>query len=129
MSIFSWLFKRSFEKRGRLTDWDRDQARTRWAGVEEQIRLGKPSNMQVAVMDSDKIIDDLLKVLYPATQTMGERLKLARDQFREYKTYDELWQAHKTRNAMVHEASFELPNFEAIAVLGKYRNALREFGV
>lgn len=129
MGIFSWLFKGGFEKRGQLTDWDRDQARARWTAVEEQIRLGKPSNMKVAVMDSDKIIDDLLKVLYPDTQTMGDRLKLARGQFREYKTYDELWQAHKTRNAMVHEASFELPNFEAIAVLGKYNNALKEFGV
>lgn len=126
MKFLNWLRGGNYVAEGRLTQLDRDRATAHWSQIEAQMKLGKPSNLQVAVMEADKTVDELLRVIYPQTETMGDRLKLAKPLFKEWKTYDNLWYAHKVRNALVHEANIDLPSHEAISVLEKFHDAMLE---
>lgn len=126
MKFLNWLRGDKYVAEGRLTELDRDRAKAHWTEIEQQMKMGKPSNLQVAVMEADKAVDELLRVLYPQTETMGERLKLAKSLFKDWKTYDNLWYAHKVRNALVHEANIDLPSHEAISVLEKFHDGMQE---
>lgn len=125
MSLFSKLFGKAQPAEGRLTAFDREKAQERWQWVEDQIAIGKLNNLKLAIIEADKIVDELLKVIYPNQETMGARLKLAKTQFGDLKTYDDLWYSHRIRNALVHE-TVDLPSVEAVSILGKYKKALEE---
>ena len=85
MSLFSWLFgKGGYKREGALTSLDRQTVRDGWLKIEEQASFGKPSNYRSAVIDADKLVDFVLRKMYPADETMGERLKSAKDKFINY---------------------------------------------
>jgi hypothetical protein len=129
MGFFSFLFGKNFSiGEGRITDFDRAKLRERWLAVEQQRALGKPSTLKIAVLDADKVLGDALAIIYPRGANMFERMKLAKDRFPERRDYDDLWYAHKVRNVIAHESSYDLPGFEAGNVLDKYRKCLLQLG-
>mgnify|MGYP001575540338 CR=1 FL=1 len=130
MSLFSWLFgKGGYKREGALTSLDRQTVRDGWLKIEEQASFGKPSNYRSAVIDADKLVDFVLRKMYPADETMGERLKSAKDKFiNYYEIYDGLWFAHKVRNEIVHNVNFELPSVEVRNILDKFKAGLDRLG-
>ena len=130
MSLFSWLFgKGGYKREGALTSLDRQTVRDGWLKIEEQASFGKPSNYRSAVIDADKLIDFVLRKMYPVDETMGERLKSAKDKFiNYYEIYDGLWFAHKVRNEIVHNVNFELPSVEVRNILDKFKAGLDRLG-
>lgn len=126
MGLFSFLTGRlNYVPEGRLTLMDTEFAKEAWKKIEEQVLLGKPSNLKSAVLDADKLVDFALKKMYPSLTTMGERLKEAKPKFiNNYDIYDGLWFAHKVRNEIVHNISFELPSVEVLSILEKFKKAL-----
>lgn len=132
MGLFSSLFKggkSSYVPQGRLTLMDQNFVRESWVKIEEQANLGKPSNLRSAVIDADKLVDFVLKKMYPSLNSMGERLKQAKAEFKDnYQTYDQLWFAHKTRNELVHNVGFELSSVQAKLVLDNFKSALIYLG-
>lgn len=130
MGLFSFLFKKgNYVGEGRLTLMDTQTVREKWAAIEQQMQIGKPSNYRQAVIDADKLTDFVLRKMYPSLETMGERLKQVKPKFvGNYQIYDDLWFAHKVRNEIVHNVNFELPSVQAGDVLEKFRNALVHLG-
>lgn len=129
MGLFSFLFNRNYLREGRLAALDRQTAADNWQKIEQQVLLGKPSNMRQAVIDADKLTDYILRQLYPTYDTMGERLKAAKPKFiNYYEIYDGLWYSHKIRNELVHNINFELPSIEVATVLGNFKKALEFLG-
>lgn len=127
MSLFTKLFgqKKPSVKRGVVSGFDRDQIRQRWEKIEELKTLAKPSTLREAVIEADKLVDFALGKIYPGNETAGERLKLAREMFTNYRQdYENLWYAHKIRNEMVHTIGFELPTVEAKNILDYFKKAL-----
>lgn len=55
-----------------------------------------------ALIESDKLLDFFLKNKRFKGDTLGERLKSAKSFFSK-EDYNDLWQAHKLRNQLVHE--------------------------
>ena len=129
MGILNFLFGKNFTiGEGRITDFDRQKLRDRWLQIEQNRALGKPSTMKIAILDADKVLGDALAIIYPRGANMFERMKLAKDKVPEKRDYDDLWYAHKVRNVIAHEASYDLPTFEAGNVLDKYRKSLQQLG-
>ncbi len=114
MNILNFLFnfkKKRKRRRHRysklsLSASDIRKIQTEWGRVEELVKLGKPSQMRQAVIKADNILNLALFRLSSGTNT-GERLKNARPYFKNYAVYQGLWDAHKVRNALVHEADYE----------------------
>lgn len=131
MGLFSSLFKRkdNYVGEARITLFDQNFVKESWRKIEEQISLGKPSNLRSAVIDADKLVDFVLKKIYPSLENMGERLKQVKPKFvGNYQIYDQLWFAHKVRNELVHNVNFDLPSIQAKLVLENFRQALIQLG-
>ncbi len=116
------------QRRKRLTGADRELIKNQWGEIEQLVDLDKPSARNQALIRADKLVDHALKVVSHG-ETMGERLKNAQEAFSSWEIYDNLWQAHKLRNKMVHEAGFESPHYMVKDALEKIKRALEDLGV
>lgn len=129
--IFS-LFKQQRKQRERITTgtlkpYDRRKIEEEWGRVEQLIQLGKPSAFKEAVIVADKLMDyALTQISYG--ETMGERLKNARGAFPP-SVYQDLWRAHKVRNALVHDPDYDLTQLVARDALRGFEAALQAVGV
>ena len=110
-----------------LNQLDRRKIQTEWARVEELVKLGQPSQLRQAVIKADNILDSALSKLTTGA-TMGERLKNARPYFQDYAVYQGLWDAHKVRNALVHEADYEPTHTVTKDAIAKIKRGLEVLG-
>ena len=98
-----------------------------WQELTILIKGGAPSQLKQALIVADKSLDSVLRDLV-AGEAMGERLKNAKSLFHP-QTYDKVWQAHKLRNALVHESGFEVQGFMLKNAVDQFRVALKELGL
>ncbi|MEK7611629.1 MAG: hypothetical protein AAB486_04645 [Patescibacteria group bacterium] len=109
-----------------LKPYDIKTVSDRWGRIEELLTAGKPSALKQAVMEADKLLDYALTQLCSGA-SMGERLKTANSIFSP-ETYQNLWSAHKFRNALVHETNFE-PNPKSCREAAmQIKDGLKEIG-
>jgi len=114
-------------RRRALTSTEEEKVISDWQRITELVVLGHPSGLKQAIINADKLMDYALKILVVG-ETMGERLKAARDMFSP-ETYDHLWQAHKVRNALVHETNYDPPHYVAKEAIDQFAAAFKELGV
>ena len=130
--VLGFLFKKRKSEVGRqnvgfLKPYDKDKIAQDWGRVEELIATGRPSAYKEAVISADKLLDYAL-IQISHGEAMGERLKNANLAFSR-DVYQGLWDAHKMRNALVHEADFDLTVLVAKEILGKFRRAFEHLGI
>lgn len=128
MSFWDFIFGKVKIGGGALTPSDRELIRSEWAEIETLLKLGDPSGRKEALIRADKALDVALKRL-SSGETMGERLKNSQKLFLDYVVYDELWQAHKMRNALVHEAGFEPTYHSFEKAVRQIKAGLKDLGV
>ncbi|OGM91421.1 hypothetical protein A2999_02995 [Candidatus Wolfebacteria bacterium RIFCSPLOWO2_01_FULL_38_11] len=58
---------------------------------------------------------------------MAERLK--KINFKQLSNIEEIWQAHKIRNRIVHEPDFHIARGEAWMIIEMYKKAFKELGL
>jgi hypothetical protein len=107
---------------------DKEEIRRKWAGIEQLMRLGRPSGFKAAILDADKILDHALKLMGFQGQTMADRMKRIKRDDHEKDFFDDMWQAHITRNHMVHNMDYEVLDFEAKKAIKQFERVLRELG-
>lgn len=124
MGLFDFLKPKVFKPiiKYNLSSEKEEALRSSWQKVEELLSLGKPSQLKQGVIESDKITDSVLKELCYGS-SMGERLKSARELF-DRDVYNGLWEAHKVRNSLVHESSYDPPHYICKEAIAKYKSAL-----
>lgn len=139
MSFLDLFFKKDKKSRGRrrasghrysklsLSTTDIRKIQDGWARVDELITVGQPSQLRQAVIKADNLLDFALQRLTTGA-VMGERLKNAREYFKDYAVYQGLWQAHKVRNALVHEADYEPTHHVSKEAIGKIKRGLGVLG-
>lgn len=98
-----------------------------WDNVTILLQGKSPSQLRQALITADKCLDAALKDVVPG-ETMGERLKNAIDKF-DRPTYNRIWDAHKLRNNIVHEAGFEPPYFMVTEAVANLKEGLYKLGV
>jgi len=105
---------------------DMQEIDKKWGEIEQNMTLGKPSNFKNAILEADKLLDHVLKLYGYKGQTMGERMKLIPRTKYGKDFFDNMWQAHKLRNEMVHNLNYEVQHFEAAEAIAKFRKVLQE---
>lgn len=105
-----------------------DKISAGWQRVSEMVKASSPSSLRQAVVEADKIFDAALKYLVQG-EMMGERLKNAKELFRDRDVYQGVWEAHKVRNALVHEESYEPPYYVTKEMVEKFKVGLEALGV
>ncbi len=99
----------------------------RFAHVMSLIESPNESDWRQAIIEADIMLDDLLKQLGYAGDTIGEKLKKV-DRSK-MASLDNAWSAHKVRNEIAHKGSaFQLSNHLAYRTIKQYESVFREFG-
>lgn len=101
--------------------------RERWARIVRKIDYGSYDSMKIAIIDADKMVDDVLKRIGILGQHTADRIaQIDQDTFPSLKA---LWRAHRLRNTVVHDPSFAFRESDARLALAGYEAFLREVGV
>lgn len=129
--VLDFLFRGNKEKRGRdavgnLKPFDKEKISTDWQRIKELAETGRPSAYKEAVLNADKLLDYAL-IQIASGEAMGERLKNAGEAF-PWDVYQGLWDAHKMRNALVHDPNFDLSILVAREVLEKFKKGFQFLG-
>lgn len=80
---------------------------------------------KAAIFEADKLLDSALRQSGFKGETMGERLKSARQHFGNNAVYQGLWEAHKMRNALAHEVGFDVPKVVGRQHLNQFKAGLQ----
>ena len=76
---------------------NKTQFHAQWQRVEELMRMPGADSTKSAIFEADKLLDIALRQNGFRGETMGERLKSARDHVKNQSVYQGMWDAHKMR--------------------------------
>lgn len=96
----------------------------RWDEIQKHINSTREGEWKFAVIEADKLVDELLKSAGFNGETLGDRLMNI--QPGQLTTLQSLWEAHKIRNRLVHDTNYFLRYTEAKRAVGLYEKTLRE---
>jgi len=102
---------------------NKSEIRQRWKDVVEIVNARKELNYKLAVMEADKLLDHVLKLLNFPGNTCRERLDYGC--YKHPRLKKVLW-AHKVRNKVAHDANYHLRHGETKFILKHFKQALRE---
>ncbi|MFA5173470.1 MAG: hypothetical protein WC435_03690 [Candidatus Paceibacterota bacterium] len=98
-----------------------------WAQIEKRIKMKGEAEVKMAVIECDRILDEVLKAAGYKGETMAERLEQVTSA--QLANVEKIWKAHKIRNRIVHEESFSLSLEEVEGIVREYKKAFQEFGL
>ncbi len=96
----------------------------RWQRVLEHISSDHPNDWRIAILEADTILDDLLEKRGYIDDTVSGKLKQIEKG--DILTLDNAWEAHKKRNKIAHDPSFEMDKREAERIIDLYRSVFEE---
>lgn len=114
----------SLTKRGGVS-LDVDKYRSQWLAIESQLKRDDPGTYQLVVLNGDKLLDRALKERGFKGETMGERMKSARET---WSNANAVWAAHKLRNQIAHETDAHVSYDDARRALAGFKLGLKDVG-
>lgn len=114
----------SLSKRGAVA-LDVEKYRSQWLAIESQLKRDEVSSYHLTVLNADKLLDKALKERGFRGETMGERMKSARET---WSNANAAWGAHKLRNQIAHEHDVRVTYDDARRALGGFKQALKDIG-
>ena len=104
---------------------NQEHYQAQWLEIENKLKPDDVNAQQMAILSADKLLDKALKERGFAGQTMGDRMKNARDT---WTNADHVWGAHKIRNRIAHEPDTQVNHDIARRALVAYKQALKDLG-
>lgn len=104
---------------------DVEKYRVKWLTIEQSLLRDSEASYHLAVMNADKLVDLALRESNVKGQTMGDRMKFAKDR---WSNRNALWTAHKLRNRIAHEPDVRVGYDEARYALAAFKQALKDLG-
>lgn len=114
----------TFTKKGGST-LDIEKYRSKWLAIEQQFKRDEVSSYHLAVLNADKLLDSALRDRGVKGETMGERMKNAKDR---WSNANAVWAAHKLRNQIAHESDVQVRYEDARRALAAFKQALKDMG-
>lgn len=106
---------------------DKEELVKKWSIIAGKSKSLKAGDWKLAIIEADKFLDDLLKRLGYEGESMGDRLKKLDS--KKIANLDQIWQAHKIRNDIVHHPGYEPSKSEIDFALETYERALQDLSV
>ncbi len=104
---------------------DVEKYRSRWLGIEQQLKRDEVSSYHMSILNADKLVDQALTEKGINGKTMAERMKQAQTK---WTNANHLWAAHKLRNQIAHEPDVRLDYEGARRALTAFKQALKDLG-
>ena len=112
-------------RRPELDGTNPEKIRRAWQQIEQTSGQGIMGS-KLALIEADKLLDTVLRAMYMPGETLADRLKSARYK---YPNINKVWWAHKLRNQLVHDTTFEITSGQVRSALNDYKNALKTLNV
>lgn len=104
---------------------DVEKYRMRWLSIEKQLVRDQPASYHLVILNADKLLDHALKGRRVKGDTMGERMRTAKNS---WSNANAVWTAHKLRNQVAHEADVHVSYDDARRALASFKQALKDIG-
>lgn len=98
------------------------KTKKKWEEIKNLLKSGNQSLYKVAIIEGDNLIDEYIHKMGYGGSTIGERLENILPG--QIENIEELKEAHKVRNRIIHEEDFQLTKVQAEEVLAKYEHFL-----
>ncbi len=95
-----------------------------WQKILSRLNKNDEANLRIALIEADNLFDDLLKQMRLPGESMADRLKYLDSS--QISNIDEIWQAHKLRNTIVHNPEYPITRNEIEFGVKTYEKALKE---
>lgn len=112
-------------RRPEMHGLDRKKIAQLWAEVMKTSEQGL-MGAKLAVIEGDRLVDGAMRSMMIPGETMGERLKAARYK---YPNIERVWSAHKLRNQLSHDPTFQISVRQAKSALADFEAALKTLNV
>lgn len=121
-----WLVSYPFRDKNRqaVAARRKTELQAHWRLVEQLMAEGQ---WREAIMKADIVLGEALALAGFGGHNVGERLKAATSLGRPL--LDAAWRAHKVRNRLAHELTFQPTSAEAKAAIDNFRSVIRQLGV
>jgi len=103
---------------------DRKKNVEEWQKILQKGASENESERKFAIIAADTLIERILELAGYKGENLGERLKKVEKG--DLDSLDALWEAHKIRNRIAHEADHKLSSEEASRALARFEEALKE---
>ncbi len=100
---------------------------TAWKRIRRRMRGPNMSEWKLAIIEADRLMDDLLRSSGLRALHSDERYKQLSPE--NLSNLEELLEAHQIRNRCAQEPDFQLSKEEAIRVLRVFKKSFQEFGL
>lgn len=95
-----------------------------WAKITARLKAELESEWKIAIIEADSILNDILMRMGFGGETLGERLDKLTAAF--LSNLQQVREAHKVCNNIVHDPDYRVSLDEAKRVVGIYEQALRD---
>lgn len=99
----------------------------KWQQIQDRLEKSDEANLKLAVIEADNFMDDVLKRMALEGKDMGERLEKLTTQ--QLKSLDDIWDAHRLRNLIVHQTNVSINQNQAKKAIESFEKALKELEV
>lgn len=114
----------SLTKQAGRKQLDINHYRSQWLAINQQLERDNTSSYYMVILEADKLLDRALRERGFAGETMGERMKSAKDI---WTNANAVWSAHKLRNRIAHEDI--APSYDEVRVaMSGFKQALKDTG-
>jgi len=98
-----------------------------WKQIQKRLKTGKADRLKLAILEADRILNEILKMAGYPGKNLDERLEQADSA--QISNIEELRQAHKLKNRLVSEPDFVITRNEAEIIIDIYKKALQELNL
>lgn len=118
---FQWLFMQDFTQFVTFRGFSVKKINQIWQKTLRRLESGSESEYKLAVVEADKMLDSSLKRMGLSGKTLEERLgKLTSIAL---PNIDDIYEAHKISNSIIHDPDFRLTLAQARKILDAYKQA------
>ena len=98
-----------------------------WKRIQQRLKTGKTEQLKLAILEADKILDEILKMAGYRGKNLEERLSFIT--VTQLSNIEEIKQAHKLKKRIVSEPDFTITLNEARAIIDIYEKAFQELNL
>ncbi len=99
----------------------------KWGKTKKRLEKGWESEAKLAIIEADNLFDTTLKKMGYRGESLGERLKQLDENV--LVNIEDVWEAHKIRNDIVHDPNYSFSIRKARLALDIYEQALKNLEV
>ena len=97
-----------------------------WEQIKARAESVREAEWKLSIVEADSLVDSVLQERGYPGETMGERLMLIHPE--QLSSLQDLWDAHKLRNLLVHDAGYKVNHEQVLAAIRAFDKVLRELG-